>query len=172
MHIRAANLEDYEQILRIEKENFPGYPLPRLTFESIVKNFSEGAKVAEQRPRIIERSKVIGHINFELHRRRRIPPPFKHYHEGCEIPKWVYLNAWSVSKQYQGKGIGSALFDELKRIAEENCCVGIYLALKIDHPNPNAYWNWMKGDYIKKTISKWEEKPDSIVDVVILQKLF
>lgn len=175
MIIRRAKQEDIEQILRLEKQNFPDYPLPEPTLKSIMSEFPDGALVAEIEsvPSLELNEKVVGHINFELHEKQIIPPiPFLHQYKLCEKPRLIYLNAWCVDKKYQGKGIGSLLFDKLKIFGKENSCDGIYLALKVDHPDPKAYDRWKRWGYTDRGTYKWEEKPGSIVDVKILEKKF
>lgn len=93
--------------------------------------------------KMIEQDKVIGIAFFK----ERIIPD-----GGKQVPKkTLFVDTMAVLEGYRGKGVGHALFDELKKIAKEKGCAGI--ELQVNARNENAMKMYQGYGFTEKSIN-------------------
>jgi len=146
--IRNARLEDYDQVEKIMQQtqhlHVEWRPdiycnvetvCPKTHFENLVQN-GEAIVYAEQ-------DIVIGIALFN----ERIVSG-----GGVKVAmKTLFVDSMAVLEGYRGKGVGHALFDELKAIAKQKNCTGI--ELQVNAKNDKALKMYKDYGFTEKSIN-------------------
>lgn len=147
MKIEVPNINEYERINKIAKQvhelHVKWRPDIFVSIEEVITKEKFEAMIQAKEIYVAKiENKIVGYVSFNIKERAN---------HGMRYRKQLEIDAIGVDEKYRGKGIGTALLNYMKEVANENDCTDIYLT--VNEENEGAIRLYEKFGFKLKNIA-------------------
>lgn len=129
--IQIPKIEDFEAVNRLAKQvhelHVKWRPDLFFSVEKVIMK-SEFEEMIQNATIMVAKwqNEIVGYMTFSIQEKN---------HHGMRFRKQLIIDAICVVEKYRGKGIGSALLKDIRKIAKENSCTDLYLTVNEENEN-------------------------------------
>ena len=129
--IQIPKIEDFEAVNRLAKQvhelHIKWRPDLFLSVEEVIVK-EEFEEMIKNETIVIAKwqNEIVGYLTFSIQEKN---------HHGMRFRKQLTIDAICVVEKYRGKGIGSALLKDIRKVAKENGCTDLYLTVNEENEN-------------------------------------
>lgn len=129
--IQIPKIEDFEAVNRLAKQvhelHVKWRPDLFFSVEEVIMK-SEFEEMIQNATIMVAKwqNEIVGYLTFSIQEKN---------HHGMRFRKQLTIDAICVVEKYRGKGIGSALLKDIRKVAKENGCTDLYLTVNEENEN-------------------------------------